>query len=290
MDGPHDPRPPAAVPASPLAVARAVVDVLAGRSGRRAALATVIARSGSAPQVVGARVLVLDDGTTLGTVGGGAVEAWVLRACQQVLREGAPQRLSCHLVRDLGMCCGGTMEFFVEHLEPTARLVIVGAGHVAQALAPMARTAGWEVAVVDDREELLDHPAFAGCRVHGADVDEITAALPDLHAGDHVLIVTRDHARDERALAALLGRPLAYLGMIGSRRKVHTVLRRVLDRRRALELPPPELAHVRAPVGLDLGGRTPGEIAVSILAELVAVRHGRGAAPLSRVHEVPTEP
>ena len=266
-----------------LPVARAVVDVLSGRTGGPAALATVIGRSGSAPQVVGARLLLREDGVQVGTVGGGAIEEQVLDACRACLRDGSPRVVKAHLVRDLGMCCGGAMEVFVEYLAPEARLVLIGAGHVAQAVAPVAAGVGFRVVVVDDREDLLGHPAFAGAERHARDVDELDLAVPDLGERDYVVILTRDHARDERALAHLVRRPHRYLGMIGSVRKVHAIVARVLRREHELGRPAPDLARVRAPVGIALGGRTPAEIAISIVAELVADRHGGSGAPMNVV-------
>ncbi len=265
-----------------LDVAQATVDVLSGRATRGAALATVIGRSGSAPQVTGARLLLHDEGTLVGTVGGGAIEAQVLDACGQTLRDGKTRRIRAHLVRDLGMCCGGAMEVFVEYIQPEVRLIVVGAGHVAQALAPMARQTGLRVTVVDDREEILEHPSFATCERLSLDVDELDA-LADLGPSDFLVIVTRDHARDEQALTHLMQRPHAYLGMIGSRRKARSILRRSLQRLEALGNPRPDLARVRAPVGLALGGRTPAEIAVSILAEILATRHGGTGVSMSQV-------
>lgn len=267
-----------------LEVAREVVAVLEGRRGR-AALATVVGRQGSAPQVLGARLLLHDDGEIVGTVGGGAIEAEVLAGCRQALRDGNARRVDAQLVRDLAMCCGGSMEVFVEVVQPQVRLFILGAGHVAQALVPVAQAAGFAVQVLDDREELLDNPAFAGARALGYDVDELSAALPDLGEGDYVVITTRDHARDEQALAHLLRRPHRYLGMIGSRRKVHAVLGRILRRELQLGRPWPDLSRVRAPMGLALGGRTPGEIAVSVVAELLAERHGGRGASMSVVDD-----
>jgi xanthine dehydrogenase accessory factor len=175
------------------------------------------------------------------------------------------------------------MEVFVEYLAPEARLVLVGAGHVAQAVAPIAMGVGFRVVVVDDREDLLEHPAFAGAERHARDVDELELAVPDLGDRDYLLILTRDHARDERALAALVRRPHRYLGMIGSVRKVHAIVARVLRREHELGRPPPELSRVHAPVGLALGGRTPAEIAVSIVAELLADRHGGSGLPMNAV-------
>ncbi len=270
--------------AGALDVAREVVAVLEGRRGR-AALATVVGRHGSAPQVLGARLLLHEDGEIVGTVGGGAIEAEVLAGCRGVLRDGKPRRVDAQLVRDLAMCCGGSMEVFVEMLQPQVRLMILGAGHVAQALTPVAQAAGFAVHVLDDREELLDNPAYADAVTGSYDVDELDAALPDLDDRDYVVITTRDHARDEQALAHLLRRPHRYLGMIGSRRKVHTVLGRILRRELQLGRPWPDLSRVRAPMGLALGGRTPGEIAVSVVAELLALRHGGQGITMSVVDE-----
>jgi xanthine dehydrogenase accessory factor len=271
--------------ASLLEVTEAIAALLRGERPGPAALATVIARSGSAPQRIGARLLLFADGTMIGTVGGGAIEAQVLDACRQTLSDGRTRRVDAHLVRDLGMCCGGTMEVFVEHLQAAERLILIGAGHVAQAIAPLALSVGFRLVVVDDREELLEHPAFAGAERLAYDVDELAEALGAGEASDHVVILTRDHHRDEVALAALLRRPARYLGMIGSRRKVHTVLARILRRESELGRPAPDLRRVRAPIGLALGGRTPAEIAVSVIAELVALRHGGSGESMSVVDE-----
>lgn len=265
-----------------------MVGVLAG-DRPPAALATVTGRSGSAPQILGARLLLWKEGErehTLGTVGGGAIEAQVLEACRRALQTGRPDTVSADLIRDLGMCCGGSMQIFVEFLQSAPRLFVIGAGHVAQALAPVASAAGFRLTVLDDRDELLDHPAFTSMHTASFDADEIPAAVDEPDARDYFVIVTRDHQRDEQALAALLERPHAYLGMIGSRRKVHRVLARVLRKYVERDRPLPDLTKVHAPVGLALGGRTPGEIAVSIVAELVAHRHGGSGMSMRIVDDV----
>src|SRR5690606_31658409 len=137
--------------------------------------------------------------------------------------------------------------------------------------------------VVDDRDDLLDNPAFTAAERHARDVDELDLAVPDLGDRDYLVILTRDHARDERALAHLIRRPHRYLGMIGSVRKVHAIVARVLRREHELGRPAPDLSRLRAPVGLALGGRTPAEIAISIVAELLAERHGGAGAPMNAV-------
>lgn len=270
--------------ASAVQLAREIVEVLEGRRGR-AVLATVIGRSGSAPQIVGAKLLLHESGTVVGTVGGGAIEAQVLASCQAALRDGRSRRVKANLVQDLAMCCGGAMEVFVEYLQPQLRLIIVGGGHVAQAVVPVATAAGFRVTVLDDREELLEHPAFEGVETLAHDVDELDDDALALTDRDYVLVMTRDHQRDEVAVARLLRLPHHFLGMIGSRRKVHTVLRRIVARERGLGRQEPDMSRLRAPIGLALGGRTPGEIAVSIVAELIAVRYGGDGAVMNQVED-----
>ena len=272
-----------------LQIARAVVEVLEGKTGHPAALATVTGRSGSAPQITGARLLLREDGTWLGTVGGGAIEARVLEACRETLREGQARTVRANLVRDLGMCCGGTMEVFVEYLSSHPRLVIIGGGHIAQALAPMGQELGFRVRVVEDRDDMLEHPNFAESERLAFDADELPDALSDLSPQDYVIVVTRDHARDEKAVESLLHLPHAYLGMIGSRRKVHSVLKRILRRYDERQRPRPDLSRFHAPIGLALGGRTPPEIALSIAAELVARRHGGKGESMNIVGELLSE-
>jgi xanthine dehydrogenase accessory factor len=243
--------------------------------GRRGALATVVRVSGSTPQQVGARLLLRDDGTTVGTVGGGAVEKAVLEALRRVLDGGEPELLAWDLTRDLAMCCGGRMELFVEPLAPPPRLWLLGAGHVAKPTASLARSVGFEVVVVDEREELNCAERFPGCRLLLDDPSDALKREP-LGSRDWVLIVTHDHQLDERALEAAASNPGRYVGLVGSRRKVFRLVERV-QAKRGGDLP---VERVFAPVGLDIGAVTPEEIAVSIVAELVALRRGRPAPHL----------
>jgi xanthine dehydrogenase accessory factor len=269
---------------SEIAVAEAVVDVLRGRRPP-GVIATVVGRGGSAPQVLGAKLLYFGPEEVLGTVGGGAIEQVVLDACETVLKSGRPQTVSKDLMRDLGMCCGGQMEVFVERVQARLRLHLVGAGHVAQAVAQVAVVAGYEVHVYDDRDPLLEHAAFVDSTVHSAEADEVSRKIATGDARDAFLIMTRDHLLDEQALADVVLLPHAYVGMIGSRRKVYRVFARMLRRFDERGLTRPDMSKVRAPIGLDLGGRTPGEIAVSVMAELLAARHGGSANSMSVVQD-----
>ncbi len=210
------------------------------------------------------------DGSLVGTVGGGAIERAVIGALETVEVDGRARVVTFDLARDLGMCCGGRMEVFVERIEGRPRLVIFGAGHVGRAVAALAPSLGFSVTVVDDREELNSEERFAGAvRIHAEPREALAALAP--REDDWLLVTTHDHRLDEEALDTYARAPHAYLGMIGSRRKVYRILARIRARR---GLPP--LERVYAPVGLDLSAVSPEEIAISIAAELVALRHGRG--------------
>jgi xanthine dehydrogenase accessory factor len=244
-------------------------------SGQRGALATVVRISGSTPQQAGARLLLREDGSTVGTVGGGAIEKFVMEALERALSCGEPELLTRDLTHDLGMCCGGRMEVFVEPLQPTPRLWLLGAGHVARPTAVLARSVGFEVLVVDEREELNTAERFPECQLRLEDPSD-ALRRETLGARDWVLIVTHDHQLDERALELAAGQEARYVGLVGSRRKVFRLVERVLAKRQG-DVP---VERVFAPVGLDIGAVTPEEIAVSIVAELVALRRGRPATHL----------
>ena len=252
------------------------------RTGARGALATVVATSGSAPQRAGARLLLRDDGTSVGTIGGGAIEQRVLGELQAVLESGEARMLRQDLTRDLGMCCGGRMEIFLEPAHAPPRLSLFGAGHVAVPTARLALSVGFDVNVIDEREELLTLERFPGCALHLLDAASYFKRH-EFHADhDWLLIVTHDHQLDEDILALALSRPHAYIGLVGSRRKVL----RLVDRVRARHAATTEalgLERVYAPVGLDLGALTPEEIAISIVAEWVALRRGKPVQHLSLV-------
>ena len=219
------------------------------------------------------------DGRIAGTVGGGHFEKVVIEAAVATLNAGVPRRLAVHLTRDLGMCCGGAMEVFIEPVQPKQELVIFGAGHVAKSTAAIAREAGWEVRVVDERDEWATIDRFPGCTLDLGDARRVARELSS-SSSRYVLIVTHDHALDQDLLETIIAKDLAWIGLIGSRAKVTKFFLRL----RAAGIDPAWFGRVSAPVGLDLGAETPAEIAVSILAELVQVRRGRvGSAGRMRV-------
>lgn len=256
-------------------VTRALLELL--DSGEAGALATVVEVTGSVPQTPGARLLLCGDGRQVGTIGGGAVERAVLEVMQQTRERGVARVLAYDLTRDLGMCCGGSMKIFVEPIGVRPRLWLFGAGHVAERTAPLAASVGFEVIVVDEREEWNSAERFPALRRELTDGPSLLAR-GDYGERDWMLIVTHDHRLDEDTLRAALRHPARYVGLVGSRRKVYRLIERITARDGELDL-----SRVYAPVGLAVGAVGPAEIAVSIVAELVALRRSVGGAPHLRL-------
>jgi xanthine dehydrogenase accessory factor len=243
--------------------------------GEPAVLVTVVETDGSAPRGMGAAMAVRADGSVAGTVGGGNLEHAAIRHALESLEDGCPRRFHYDYsggdAQNLEKACLGKTDLYVQPCLAQPKLYLFGAGHIGIALAPMAQAAGFRVTVIDDRPGYPDASRFpAGVRlISGPLLPGVESLAFD--ESTYVVIVTYGHEQDEAVLAACLHRPWRYLGMIGSRAKVARVRRDVgVDERSRRRL-----AAVHAPIGLDLGGRSPGEIALQIAAELLAVRHGR---------------
>src|SRR5579884_383089 len=233
--------------------------------GERVGIATVVKTIGAAPCDVGAKLLVRADGSLSGSFASPKVDGQVARAVQQAIAEGRSSLTHIHLDADEAVgSCGATLEVFIEVLHPEPRLIIAGAGHVAQALARLAAHLDFRIVVVDDRRELADPQAF-GEKVQLAfgDIPETLRELrPD--AESRVVIVTRGHRLDEEALRAAVESDATYVGMIGSPGKIRHIFRDLLK----AGVPRERLERVHSPIGLDIGAVTPDEIALSIAAEM----------------------
>lgn len=243
--------------------------------GAPAALATVIGTRGSVPGRDAMKMLVRQDGSALGTVGGGSMEEEVRRIALEVMRTESCRRaqfeLSTEAVDDSDLICGGTIEVFVEPLTvPTCFLF--GAGHLAHAVAAVAKVAGFRVLVADDRASHANAERFPGAdAVLAKPFPRIFAELaPELGPASYCVIVTRSHRLDEQCAEACLRTPARYVGMIGSSNKVARCHEFLASRGLAKK----DISRLRAPVGLDVGARTHGEIAVAIVAEMVRERRG----------------
>lgn len=245
------------------------------RAGRRAALATVVRSTGSTPRGAGARMLVRADGTSSGTIGGGAFEALVVQDALELLGEPDPApalkryTFSERGEEATGMACGGTAEVLLEVVGPAVRLIVFGAGHVGLALARLASQVGFRPEIVDDRPEACEAARRAGVgRVFHCD-RRWEEGVPALDDRCYVVVVTRCHATDRLALRHAIGRALPYVGVIGSRRKRAVIFKQLEEED---GIAPAQLEPIRCPIGLPIGGETPEEIAVSILAEVIQAR------------------
>jgi xanthine dehydrogenase accessory factor len=299
-----------------------ILDQIVARSNRNepSVLCTVVRTRGSTPQGAGAAMLVLADGKTIGTLGGGCVEAEVRRRALELIGQRQCRLLTFRLDHDYGwddgLVCGGIMDVAVQVIDAPAAaaslilvrdrlganqpvvlaidavdekgqpahfdleiaripsLIIAGGGHVGQALAALASRISFFVTVIDDRPDVLTTERFPGVK---SVLGEIERELSSIRIDEqtYVVIVTRGHRHDASALAAVINSPARYIGLIGSKRKVRTIL----DDLSRQGVPREKLLAVRSPIGLEIGAITPAEIAVSIAAELIAVHHGAGDQP-----------
>lgn len=242
--------------------------------GERAALVTVVATEGSTPQKAGARMLVYADGRIFGTIGGGCLEAEMTWRAREAIEAGRPRLAAYDLTPEQagedGLVCGGRMQVFIEPIEGTPVLCLFGAGHVAQPLARMAKACGFRVELADDRVKFANAERFPEADLIVLDDFPAAAEKMTLGPSSYAVVVTRGHKGDGEALRAVLGRGLRFVGLLGSRPKVVHIFAALREQGVAAE----QLASVHAPLGLEIGAQTPDEIAVSILAEMIAVRRG----------------
>jgi xanthine dehydrogenase accessory factor len=294
MSGRPGARPPAAALAAFHAAGEADVWTTLARwrdAGRRCVLLTVVESRGFTPRKPGSHLLLAEDGACAGTIGGGAIEHAMLAEARALLAAaGTPVRtVRKGLTTELGMCCGGEMVVHLEVLEALPRLFVYGAGHLARPIAALASGVGFAVTVVDARPEWASTDRFPTAAVRCEEPESHARALATL-PGDSIVIVTHDHALDQRLVQTLLARPLRFLGMVGSLAKRG----RFRTRLRARGFDDAALARLRTPVGLAIGAQTPEEIAVSVLAELIAVRRGanpeRGWEPRPRTPDETARP
>ena len=242
------------------------------RLGQKCAVATIVQVNGSIPSYESAKLLVREDGSMMGTVGGGCVEAEVWNAAREVIESEQPRHLSFSLstdvVYDNCLICGGQLNVFVEPVIPQPRAYIFGAGHVSKSISKVATLAGFATVVIDDRDTFANADRFPeAAEIHA---EEYEAVFPKLDVRDtsYVIIVTRGHRDDMRVLKWALGTPARYLAMIGSKRKTLSIMKELEKE----GIPREAFDRLHAPMGLEIGAVTPEEIAISVVAEMIAVR------------------
>ena len=240
------------------------------KSGQEAALVTVIAVTNSTPRGLATKMLVRYDGSIIGTIGGGAVEAEAIRIAIEVMRTGKPQRHQFGLVTDEepGMVCGGEMEIFVEPVLPTPTIYLFGAGHISFMLAKIGKLLGFRVFVIDDRRDLAVKERFPDADLILVEDFENAFSKINVDKQSYIVIVTRSHHDDERVLGQAILTPAKYVGMIGSKTKNASVYARL----KAKGITQEQIDRVHAPIGLRIHAQTPEEISISIIAQMIQIR------------------
>jgi xanthine dehydrogenase accessory factor len=240
--------------------------------GQKCAVATIVQVNGSIPSYESAKLLVREDGSMMGTVGGGCVEAEVWNAAREVIESEKPRHLTFSLGQDAaydeGLICGGQLNIFVEPVIPQPRAYIFGGGHVSKSLSKVASLAGFSTVIVDDREAFANKERFPEAEATFAEEYESVFPRLEVNSSSYLIIVTRGHRDDMRVLRWAVNTPARYISMIGSKRKTIAVVKELEKE----GIPRDAFERVFAPMGLEIGAESPEEIAVSVVAEMIAVR------------------
>jgi xanthine dehydrogenase accessory factor len=242
------------------------------RLGQKCALATIVQVRGSIPSFESAKLLVREDGSMIGTIGGGCVEAEVWNAAREVMETEKPKHMSFNLGQDAaydnGLICGGQLDVFVEPVIPSPRAIIFGAGHISKSLCKVASLAGFSTTIVDNRDSFANRERFPEAdEIFAEEYEDVFPKL-NIYESTYLIIVTRGHRDDMRVLRWAATTPARYVAMIGSKRKVLSVVKELEKDGLSRE----QLDRIYAPMGLEIGAISPEEIAISVAAEMIAVR------------------
>ena len=245
--------------------------------GQKCAVATIVQVNGSIPSFESAKILVREDGSFMGTVGGGCVEAEVWNAAREVIETEKPRHLSFSLGQDAaydeGLICGGQLNIFVEPVIPQPRAFIFGGGHVSKGISKIATLAGFSTSIIDNREAFANAERFPEAEAtYAEEYEEVFPKLP-VNSSSYIIIVTRGHRDDMRVLRWAVNTPARYIAMIGSKRKTISVVHELEKEGISREA----FDKVFAPMGLEIGAEMPEEIAISVVAEMIAVRRAPDA-------------
>jgi len=241
--------------------------------GETFAVVTIVRTEGSTPRKAGAKMIVLPDGSTFGTIGGDCVEAGAVAEALEAMKEGKSKTFTVALKEEelggIGMKCGGMAEVYIEIITPTPKLLIIGGGNIGSQLAKLGHDVGFSVTVIDPAVKREDFPEFVEVIPEPVEKGVARVAItPQTY-----IVIATGHKYDEDALRAVINSNAAYIGMVGSRRKAAVTLKKLIDE----GIPEEKVKMVHTPVGLDIGAETPEEIAISIMAEIIKERRKPGA-------------
>lgn len=243
------------------------------QENRPVALATITEVKGASPGKIGTMMGIFENGHTIGTVGGGRLEYVVMNEALQCMKDGISKEYEYRLENDEGslhMECGGKVKVFIKTFIPCNKLLIVGAGHVGQSIFKLAQLLNFHTVVFDDRKEFANEDNFPKANeIIVGDIKENLLKYP-IDNNTYLVIVTRGHNFDEEALEAVIHSKGKYIGMIGSKNKVRTIMNNLRNK----GIDEESLNKVYSPVGIKLGGDTPMEVAFSIMSEILLIKNG----------------
>lgn len=248
------------------------------------ALVTITKESGSAPRGVGSMMLIDETGDLLyGTIGGGNVEHTARTDAKNAIQLNGSKTVVYELDEKgkLGMACGGRVEVFIQVHKADDQIIIVGGGHICEKLYHFLQILPYRVTIIDHREEYANNDKYPEAYTESGDIVEILNRI-EMYDSTSVIIVTHGHVFDLEALEVVIQKPIRYIGMIGSKTKIIKCFKSL----KKLGITKKELANVYAPIGLDIGGETPEEIALAVLAEIQSVKYQRTNQSLSEKHHL----
>ena len=240
------------------------------KSGTNAVLCIIVNSKGSTPRKVGAKMIVKEDGSIIGTIGGGNLEKKVIENGLKQIKDNEPKIYKHDLLHQHNMCCGGSVEIYIEPIQKMNKLYIFGAGHTGNALAKYAIEMDFEIYIIDDRKAYLKEIDIEGINKLNLDYKKVLPTLP-FDENTYIVIMTYEHSHDRDILAYCISQPHAYLGMIGSERKVKLTKKMFTEGEIATKS---ALKKIDMPMGISINAEGPDEIAISILAKLINVKNG----------------
>lgn len=252
---------------------RKIIELLS--EGKTVALCTIIGKIGSGPRDIGAKMIVYDDGKTMGSIGGGQLERIIVKEALKAIKENKSREITLSLGSgegiETGLICGGSIKIFIDILNPKPRLIIIGSGNIAKPLAEIANIIGFNIVIVDDNTETATKDRFP--MASKIIVNQLKKGIEELDIKDEdfIAIIHGDVEKEYEVLKKILKTKVKYLGLLGSKRKSFEIKKRLIEEGYSKE----DVEKIHSPIGLDIGAETPEEIAVSIIAELIAVLRGK---------------
>lgn len=248
----------------------------------KSAICIIVETKGSTPRKAGTKMTVFEDGSIEGSIGGGNFEKKVIEDAVQQIQLGNPRLFEHHLLQEHEMCCGGSVKVYIEPGVEKQHLIIFGAGHVGQELAVLGVKANFTVSIYDDRVEYIRQINNPQVQTYHCDFTNVLKEI-EFNENTFITILTYNHSIDRNILRYCLKKSYAYLGFIGSHRKIIVTKKMMQQEGVATN---EELENVNMPIGIEIGAQTPFEIAVSIISKIIAVKNKNRIKAINQINEI----